>query len=126
MKMGTTPSLWRYDVGAYDKPLLAENAKAYDYALRSVTAMRARTSSHDVPNLRSRQSAEWRKYRNKRPNFAISGFFSYGPDSVLIMRRRRRPVFLRDRKDTACGAVARPMRYFDLAAKVVGPPGQGR
>jgi hypothetical protein len=48
------------------------------------------------------------------------------PDSVLIMRRRRRPVFLRDRKDTACGAVARPMRYFDLAAKVVGPPGRGR
>jgi TolB-like protein len=45
------------------------------------------------------------------------------PDSVLIMRRRRRPVFLRDRKDTACGAVARPMRYFDLAAKVVGPSG---
>jgi hypothetical protein len=43
MKMGTTPSLWRYDVGAYDTPLLAENAKAYDYALRSVTAIRART-----------------------------------------------------------------------------------
>ena len=39
MKMGTTPSLWRYDVGAYDTPLLAENAKACDYALRSVTAM---------------------------------------------------------------------------------------
>ena len=38
------------------------------------------------------------------------------PDSVLI----------RDWKDTACGAVARPMRYFDLAAKVVGPPGRGR
>src|SRR5882724_9562519 len=56
MKMGTTPSLWRYDVGAYDTPLLAENAKAYDHALRSVTAMRARTSSHDVPNLRSRGS----------------------------------------------------------------------
>src|SRR6516165_17546 len=48
------------------------------------------------------------------------------PDSVLIIRRRRRPVFLRGRKDTACGAVARPMRYFDLAAKVVGPPGRGR
>jgi hypothetical protein len=47
----------------------------------------------------------------------------FGPDSVLIMRRRRRPVFLRDRKDTACGAVARPMRYFDLPAKVVGPSG---
>jgi methyl-accepting chemotaxis protein len=43
-----------------------------------------------------------------------------------IATRRRRPVFLRDRKDTACGAVARPMRYFDLAAKVVGPPGRGR
>jgi hypothetical protein len=51
---------------------------------------------------------------------------SFVPDSVLIMRRRRRPVFLRDRKDTACGAVARPVRYFDLAAKVVGPPGRGR
>jgi len=34
----------------------SENAKACDYALRSVTAMRARTSSHDVPNLRSRGS----------------------------------------------------------------------
>jgi hypothetical protein len=52
MKMGTMPWLWRYDVGAYDTPLLAENAKSYDYALRSVTAVRARTSSHDVPNLR--------------------------------------------------------------------------
>jgi len=102
-------------VGAYDTPLLAENAKAYDYALRSVTAMRARTSSHDVPNLRSRGSP-----RNGGST-AISGpisrslriLLSYGPDSVVIMRRRRRPVFLRDRKDTACGAVARPMRYFD-------------
>lgn len=67
------------------------------------------------------QSAEWRTYRNKRPNFAISGLFSYGRDSVLIMRRRRRPVFLRDRKDTACGAVAGPcvistrrLRYWAL------------
>jgi hypothetical protein len=28
MKMGTTASPWRYDVGAYDTPLRAENAKA--------------------------------------------------------------------------------------------------
>ena len=75
MKMGTTPSLWRYDVGAYDTPLLAENAKAYDYALRSVTAMRARTSSHDVPNLRSRGSP-----RNGGGT-AISGPISRSQDS---------------------------------------------
>ena len=45
---------------------------------------------------------------------------------IVNNSRPGEPVFLRDRKDTACGAVARPMRYFDLAAKVVGPPGQGR
>src|ERR1700732_704139 len=73
--MGTTPSLWRYDVGAYDTPLLAESAKAYDYALRSVTAMRARTFSHDVPNLRSRGSP-----RNGGST-AISGPISRSRDS---------------------------------------------
>jgi len=83
---------------------LAENAKAYDYALRFITTI-AGTLSHGVPHLRSRVSPRrWRKYPNKRPYCRDQDSSPMGPACVKsrIGRKSVESFSLLSSRDGSC------------------------